>query len=117
MGEIHVHEFISLDGVIDTPVWTFEYGFEPQMAEALATVTGASRGILLGRRTYEMFEPAWSVRTADDDPGYPLTAGSGPRLFSEGQPATTWQLAVSETYENGVVYLSYRQIKQTTEGG
>jgi len=74
-------------------------------------------GILLGRWTYEMFEPAWSVRTADDDPGYPLTAGSGPRLFSEGQPATTWQLAVSETYENGVVYLSYRQIKQTTEGG
>ena len=64
-----------------------------------------------------MFDPAWSVRPADDDPGYPLTAGSGPRLFSEGQPATTWQLAVSETYENGVVYLSYRQIKQTTEGG
>jgi hypothetical protein len=29
MGEIHVHEFISADGVIDTPTWTFDYGFDP----------------------------------------------------------------------------------------
>ena len=27
MGEIHVHEFMSLDGVIDEPTWTFEFGF------------------------------------------------------------------------------------------
>ena len=30
MGEIHVHEFMSLDGVIDEPTWTFDYGFDPQ---------------------------------------------------------------------------------------
>ena len=30
MGELHVHEFISLDGVIDAPTWTFEYGFDPE---------------------------------------------------------------------------------------
>src|SRR5690242_10752683 len=24
MGEIHVHEFMSLDGVVDAPVWTAE---------------------------------------------------------------------------------------------
>ena len=35
MGEIHVHEFMSLDGVIDAPVWTFEYGFHPKMGEAI----------------------------------------------------------------------------------
>jgi hypothetical protein len=72
MGEIHVHEFASLDGVIDAPIWTFEYGFDPQMGEAIGAVTGHSRGILLGRTTYEMFEPAWSTRTVDDDPGAPF---------------------------------------------
>jgi hypothetical protein len=25
MGEIHVHEFMRLDGVIDAPTWTFDY--------------------------------------------------------------------------------------------
>ena len=60
---IHVHEFISLDGVIDTPTWTATYGWDPRMGEAIAAVTAGSRGILLGRVTYEMFEPAWSART------------------------------------------------------
>ena len=72
MGEIHVHEFMSADGVIDAPVWTFEYGFHPKMGEAIGAVTARSTGILLGRTTFEMFEPAWSVRTADDDPGAPF---------------------------------------------
>jgi hypothetical protein len=31
MGALHVHEFITLDGVIDDPSWTFEYGWEPNM--------------------------------------------------------------------------------------
>jgi dihydrofolate reductase len=72
MGEIHVHEFMSLDGVIDAPTWTFDYGFDPKMGEAIGSVTERSRGILLGRTTYEMFEPAWSTRTVEDDPGAPF---------------------------------------------
>ena len=36
MGAIHVHEFMTLDGVIDAPTWTSEYGFDPKMGEALA---------------------------------------------------------------------------------
>ena len=72
MGAIHVHEFMSLDGVIDAPTWTFEYGFDPKMGVAIGAVTGRSRGILLGRTTYEMFEPAWSTRTVEDDPGAPF---------------------------------------------
>ena len=72
MGVIHVHEFMSLDGVIDAPTWTADYGFTPRMGETIGAVTAASRGILLGRKTYEMFEPAWSTRTAKDDPGAPF---------------------------------------------
>ena len=179
MGQIHVHEFMSLDAVIDAPTWTFDYGFDPQMGEAIGAVTERSRGILLGRTTYEMFEPAWSTRTVEDDPGapffndtikyvvsatlttatwrnsqivgpydpdairalkdevdgdlyvsgsgtlvramladglvdelhllvYPLTRGSGPRLFPEEAEPRTLSLAACESYENGVVHLAYR---------
>jgi dihydrofolate reductase len=179
VGAIHVHEFMSLDGVIDAPTWTFDYGFDPGMGEAIGAVTEKSRGILLGRTTYEMFEPAWSTRTVEDDPGapffndttkyvvsgtltnatwrnseiigsynpdairrlkdevdghlyvsgsvtlvqamladdlvdelhlfvYPLTRGSGPRLFTESAEPAKLSLAACESYENGVVYLAYR---------
>src|SRR5438876_11236762 len=180
MGAIHVHEFMSLDGVIDAPTWTFDYGFDPRMGEAIGAVTERCRGILLGRTTYEMFEPAWSARTVDDDPGapffndttkyvvsgtlttatwrnsellgpydpetisrlkhdvgdlyvsgsgmlvramladglvdalhlfvYPVTRGSGPRLFPETAAAASFALAASQAFENGVLYLNYRPL-------
>jgi dihydrofolate reductase len=179
VGSILVHEFMSLDGVIDAPTWTFDYGFDPQMGEAIGAATERSAGILLGRTTYEMFEPAWSTRTAEDDPGapffndttkyvvsgtltdatwrnsqiigpydpdairrlkeqvdgdlyisgsitlvralladglvdelhlfvYPLTRGSGPRLFTEDAAPRKFSLAANQAYENGVVYLAYK---------
>jgi dihydrofolate reductase len=49
-----------------------DYPFDPKMGEAIGAVMGASRAILLGRNTYEMFAPAWSARTAADDPGAPF---------------------------------------------
>jgi dihydrofolate reductase len=39
---------------------------------------------------------------------YPLTRGAGPRLFPEDAAPTKLELAASEAYDNGVVYLSYR---------
>ncbi|HYZ82697.1 MAG TPA: dihydrofolate reductase family protein [Solirubrobacteraceae bacterium] len=179
MGAIIVHEFISVDGVIDAPTWTAEYGFDPRMGEAIGAAMQGCRGILLGRRTYEMFEPAWSTRTAEDDPGapffndttkyvvsatlteatwrnsqligpydpatisrlkqevdgdlyvsgsgtlvramledglvdalhlfvYPLTRGSGPRLFADGASPRKFERGACESYDNGVVYVSYR---------
>jgi dihydrofolate reductase len=39
---------------------------------------------------------------------YPLTRGSGPRLFADGDEPRQLSLAASDSYENGVVYLSYR---------
>jgi len=72
MGKIAVHEFISLDGVVETPTWTFEYGFDPKMGEAIGAFVSPSKAILLGRTTYEQFAPAWSSRTAEEDPGAPF---------------------------------------------
>jgi dihydrofolate reductase len=39
---------------------------------------------------------------------YPLTRGSGSRLFPEEAAPGNLSLAASESYENGVVYLAYR---------
>jgi dihydrofolate reductase len=179
VGEIHVHEFMSLDGVIDAPTWTFDYEFLPEMEKSLGAVTDRCDAILLGRVTYEMFEPAWSTRTVEDDPGapffndttkyvvsgtlqdptwrnsevigpydperirglkddvdgdifvsgsrtlvralladglidglhlflYPLTRGSGPRLFTEDDAPGKLTLAAAEPYKHGVLYLHYR---------
>ena len=184
MGEILVHEFTTLDGVVDTPTWTFDFGFDQKMGEAIAALTGKCRGILLGRTTYEMFEPAWSARTAEDDPGapffndtqkyvvsstlteptwrnstalgpyspgairklkaeidgdlyvsgsgtlvrgmladglvdelhlfvFPLTRGSGPRLFGEDAAPLTLSRVTCEQYDNGVIHLGYRPCPQT----
>jgi dihydrofolate reductase len=91
MGEVHVHEFMSLDGVIDAPTWTADYGFDPRMGEAIGAVTMRCRGILLGRATYEMFEPSWSTRTAEDDPGAPFFNDSTKYVVSSSLTDTTWR--------------------------
>jgi dihydrofolate reductase len=91
VGAIHVHEFMSLDGVIDAPTWTFDYGFDPRMGEVLGAVTARSRGILLGRTTYEMFEPAWSTRTAEDDPGAPFFNDTVKYVVSGTLTEATWR--------------------------
>src|SRR5438445_3582384 len=82
---------MSLDGVIDTPTWTFDYGFHPRMGEAIGAVTRRSRGILLGRTTYEMFEPAWSTRTVDDDPGAPFFNDTTKYVVSGRLTTATWR--------------------------
>jgi hypothetical protein len=82
MGKIAVHEFITLDGVIEDPSWTTGYPFDPRMGEAIGSIMAASDGLLLGRRTFEMFAPAWSVRTAEQDPGAPFMSSTTPAAKS-----------------------------------
>jgi dihydrofolate reductase len=178
VGSIRVHEFVSLDGVFEDPRWTAPYGFTEGMGESLAAMTGASDAILLGRLTWEMFWPAWSTRTVEQDPGapffndtpkyvvsatrdtadewqnstvlgaydpeaigklkeqhdgiyisgsgtlvrglladglvdelhllmYPVVLGSGAKLFPDGAPRTPLALADQQTFENGVLHLTY----------
>jgi dihydrofolate reductase len=91
MGEILVHEFTTLDGVVDAPTWAFDYGFDPKMGEAIGAVTGRCTGILLGRTTYEMFEPAWSVRTVEDDPGAPFFNDTTKYVVSSTLTDPSWR--------------------------
>jgi dihydrofolate reductase len=91
MGEIHVHEFMTADGVIENPAWTFEYGFHPKVGAVIGAITDRSSGILLGRVTYEMFEPAWSTRTVEDDPGAPFFNDTTKYVVSSTLTESTWR--------------------------
>ena len=91
MGRILVHEFITLDGVFESPGWTMDYSFDPKMGEAIAAIMGSSEGLLLGRRTYEMFAPAWSTRTAEDDPGAPFMNESTKYVVSGTLKSGEWK--------------------------
>ncbi|WP_280493865.1 dihydrofolate reductase family protein [Nocardia asiatica] len=90
MGKIAVHEFIALDGVYEDPSWTFEYGFDPKMGETLGAITAASKAILLGRTTFEMFAPAWSTRTVEDDPGAPFFNDTTKYVVGAREPQVEW---------------------------
>ena len=91
MGGVLVHEFVSLDGVIDAPTWTGDFGFDPKMGEAIAAVIQRSRGILLGRTTFEMFAQSWPTRTAEDDPGAPFFNDTTKYVVSSALSNPTWQ--------------------------
>ena len=91
MGGILVHEFTTLDGVVDAPTWTADFGFDPKMGEAIGDLTARSSTILLGRTTYEMFEPAWSSRTVEDDPGAPFFNDTEKYIVSSRLSKPTWR--------------------------
>src|SRR3712207_942470 len=113
MGRILVHEFISLDGVIENPAWTFDYGFDPEMGEELGEITGGSDAILLGGTTYEMLHPAWSTRTAEDDPGAPFFNDSPKYVVSSTLETATWN---NSTILGGYDPERIRALKEQTAG-
>ena len=113
MSKILVHEFISLDGVIESPTWTMDFGFDPRMGEAIGAIMGSCSGLLLGRRTYEMFAPAWSGRTSDQDPGAPFMNDSPKYVVASAPPAAEWaNTHVLGPYDAGAI----RGLKERVEG-
>src|SRR3954468_17582511 len=113
MGAIVVHEFMSLDGVIDTPTWTFDYGFDPQMGEALGAATQRSTGILPGRPPSEIVEPAWSTRTEEDDPGAPFFNDTTKYVVSGTLTEATWRNSeIVGPYDAGAI----RRLKEEVDG-
>ena len=112
MGTIAVHEFIALDGVYENPSWTFDYGFDPKMSETLAAITGGATAILLGRRTYEMFAPAWSTRTAEDDPGAPFFNDTHKYVVASHRPGVDWGPSTTIGYDAQAI----RELKDQTDG-
>lgn len=58
MREIIVSEFLSLDGVMEDPRWTFQFGSREQEQFKFDELAAAD-ALLLGRVTYEGFAAAW----------------------------------------------------------
>ena len=58
MRKIIASEFVSLDGVMENPGWTFQFGSEEQEKFKFDELA-ASDALLLGRVTYEGFAAAW----------------------------------------------------------
>jgi dihydrofolate reductase len=117
MGELVVHEFMSLDGVIETPSWTSEFGFVPEMGEAIGIMMAGADSILLGRTTYEMFAPAWSTRTAEDDPGAPFFNDTHKYVVSSSLTDPSWGPATVVPYGAAEIgALKERSTKVYTSG-
>ena len=65
MRKLIVTEFLSLDGVMEEPMWTMPY-WNDETAKFKGAETSAGEPLLLGRVTYEGFAAAWPQRTGDD---------------------------------------------------
>ena len=114
MGTIAVHEFMTLDGVIESPSWTFEFGFDPKMGETIAALTAESDAILLGRTTHEMFAPAWRDRTAEDDPGAPFFNNTEKFVVGSRDSSEEWS---NTTYLGPYDAARLREFKHSRDGG
>ena len=51
--------FGPVDGVIDAPMWTVDYGFPDDLSASIGALTGSATGILLGRNTSGLDTLKW----------------------------------------------------------
>lgn len=61
MRRIVVTEFVSLDGVMEEPRWTFQFNRGPKADQFKTDELFAAGAMLLGRVTYQGFAQAWPV--------------------------------------------------------
>ena len=87
MRKLIASTFVSLDGVIQAPGapgedptqgfalggWTFPY-WDEVMGQSMSGFDGKDRELVLGRRTYEIFEAHWPYQPADDPTARSLNA-------------------------------------------
>src|SRR5437763_15374702 len=91
MRKIVAGQFITLDGVVETPEeWMGPY-FTPELGQAIGSLMGAQDAMLLGRVTYEMFAAHWPNQAgdmADTMNGTPKYVVSGPLESTDWQNST-----------------------------
>jgi dihydrofolate reductase len=70
MRKIVVTEFLSLDGVMEKPAWTFPY-WNDEIAAFKTAEKNTSDALLLGRVTYQEFAASWPKIKPEKDPFAP----------------------------------------------
>jgi dihydrofolate reductase len=66
MSRIVVTEFVSLDGVMEEPRWTFQFERGPEGGKFKFDELFGSDALLLGRVTYQGFAQAWPGMGTDE---------------------------------------------------
>jgi dihydrofolate reductase len=90
MRKIVVTEFLSLDGVMEDPSWTFPY-WNDEIAKFKGEETSASDALLLGRVTYQGFAAAWPE---SKDEGAPYFNGVRKYVVSTTLDKAAWNNSV-----------------------
>ena len=105
MRKVVVSEFVSLDGVMEDPGWTFQFASEEQEKFKFDELS-ASDALLLGRVTYEGFAAAWP---------HMMEQYRGPRRAALGEYADMMngypKYVVSTTLEETLEWNNSRLIK------
>ena len=70
MRKLIVTEFLSLDGVMENPAWTFPY-WNDEIAAFKTEEKNTSDALLLGRVTYQAFAASWPKIKPEKDPFAP----------------------------------------------
>lgn len=90
MRNLFVTEFISLDGVIENPGWTFKY-WNDDIANFKGEESNAADALLLGRVTYQGFAQAWPN---SKDEGAPYFNGVRKYVVSSTLDKADWNNSV-----------------------
>src|SRR5438552_17421661 len=91
-----------------------EYGFDPKMGAAIAQIMQSSKALLMGRTTYELFAPAWSTRTAADDPGAPFMNDTPKYVVASTPTSVEWS---NSTFLGPYNADAIRGLKKRVDGG
>jgi hypothetical protein len=70
MRKIVVTEFLSLDGIMENPAWTFPY-WNDEIAAFKDEEKNTSDALLLGRVTYAGFAASWPKMSPEKEPFAP----------------------------------------------
>jgi len=121
MSDVVVSQFITLDGVIESPGpepgfehagWAFQFERGPEVNRFKFTELMSSGALLLGRVTYEGFAQAWPTMEGTGEFGEKMN--SMPKyVVSSTLERAEWS---NSTIVSGDLGDAVRQLKQTVEG-
>lgn len=106
MRKIIVTEFMTLDGVIDNPMWSMKY-WNDEIASFKTAETSNNEPLLLGRVTYDGFAAAWPQRGKADGGEY--FNGTRKYVVSTTLEKAEWNNSV---IINGDVIAEIQKLKQ-----
>lgn len=93
MRTLIVTTFLSLDGVMENPMWTFPY-WNDEIASFKGEETSHGEHLLLGRVTYEGFAAAWPQRSGAET-GADYFNGTRKYVITSTLDNLTWNNSVA----------------------